>query len=574
MADLNKIISVQVDDNASGNLKKIDDGLTKVTQSTSNHTKTTQSNTKSLLENGGAMGLLNDATGGLAMTFKDAAEAVGLSSNALKGFRGALLATGIGAIAVVLLELITNWDKWSGVIDGSTAALERQNVELEKSNKLFEDRSNAISEDLINYDLQIQRLEAIGASDKEIEKVQNQISKERARLANEQLYGIKNVTKGLLDQRGEAYRLLSTLEESTDKYKEQEKVIDDLSKRINEQIAIKKQSEADPELRKLTRERIQGEKDEAEREKARLKRLELTKQRYKELLAEANEFFKKAAEAQEADNKLREEQVNILNKNLPESPEDIAQSNLETLNAISQNEYLTFQQRLQNVKDFQEQIKSNEQLTAEVKEYYLNKSAETEKTILEAQMAYREQAYRTNYENLQNILSLGGKKLAGISKALAIADVVRTTYKSISASVASLTEANTKAVAASPLTGGQPWVTTNTIQTGIGIASAVASSIKSIQAITSEQKSIGSSGGSTSGAGGGGAAPQAQFNIVGASGTNQLAARIGAAQNQPVNAYVVGTDVSTQQALDRNRITNATFLSLLPFIGLLSMFIF
>ena len=89
-----------------------------------------------------------------------------------------------------------------------------------------------------------------------------------------------------------------------------------------------------------------------------------------------------------------------------------------------------------------------------------------------------------------------------------------------------------------------------------GIAGASIASILATT-LTSWNKSSGGGGGGASTGGGG---PQAQFNIVGSSGTNQLAAGIAAQQNQPVNAYVVGSDMSTQQALDRNRITNATFL--------------
>ena len=42
MADLNKIISVNIDDNASSGLKKIDQNITKVTQSTKNMTQETK----------------------------------------------------------------------------------------------------------------------------------------------------------------------------------------------------------------------------------------------------------------------------------------------------------------------------------------------------------------------------------------------------------------------------------------------------------------------------------------------------------------------------------------------------
>jgi hypothetical protein len=55
-------------------------------------------------------------------------------------------------------------------------------------------------------------------------------------------------------------------------------------------------------------------------------------------------------------------------------------------------------------------------------------------------------------------------------------------------------------------------------------------------------------------------APSApQFNIVGQSGTNQLAQSIGGQFNQPVRAYVVGGDVTTSQQLQRQRVRTATF---------------
>ena len=56
------------------------------------------------------------------------------------------------------------------------------------------------------------------------------------------------------------------------------------------------------------------------------------------------------------------------------------------------------------------------------------------------------------------------------------------------------------------------------------------------------------------------AASQApQFNIVGQGGINQLAQSIGGQFNQPVRAYVVGQDVTTSQQLQRQRVRTATF---------------
>ena len=60
-------------------------------------------------------------------------------------------------------------------------------------------------------------------------------------------------------------------------------------------------------------------------------------------------------------------------------------------------------------------------------------------------------------------------------------------------------------------------------------------------------------------AGGGGTIPSPQFNIVGQSGTNQLATSIGAQFDRPLRAYVVGGEISTAQELERRRVRTATF---------------
>ena len=49
-----------------------------------------------------------------------------------------------------------------------------------------------------------------------------------------------------------------------------------------------------------------------------------------------------------------------------------------------------------------------------------------------------------------------------------------------------------------------------------------------------------------------------QFNIVGQSGTNQLASAIGGQSQQPIQAFVVANDVTTAQSMDRNIIDDAS----------------
>ena len=95
-----------------------------------------------------------------------------------------------------------------------------------------------------------------------------------------------------------------------------------------------------------------------------------------------------------------------------------------------------------------------------------------------------------------------------------------------------------------------------------------ASGAATILANLARARALLSGGGSAAGGGGaapsmaggsgsgGGAAPQ--FNVVGNSGVNQLASVLATNEQTPVKAYVVPSDVTTGQSLDRNIIRNAS----------------
>ena len=95
----------------------------------------------------------------------------------------------------------------------------------------------------------------------------------------------------------------------------------------------------------------------------------------------------------------------------------------------------------------------------------------------------------------------------------------------------------------------------NKVSAGIGIAANIAATAKGLAALGGG----GSAGGGGTIAGGGGGAPATpapQFNVVGNSGINQVAATLG--QQQPVQAFVVANQVTSQQALDRSIVNNAS----------------
>jgi hypothetical protein len=93
----------------------------------------------------------------------------------------------------------------------------------------------------------------------------------------------------------------------------------------------------------------------------------------------------------------------------------------------------------------------------------------------------------------------------------------------------------------------------NNITTALGVATTIAATAKALSAVGGGAAgSAGSVGGGMSGA----SVPK--FNVVGASSTNQLAQTIGSKEQQPIKAYVVANDVTTQQGLDRNIVQSAS----------------
>ncbi len=97
----------------------------------------------------------------------------------------------------------------------------------------------------------------------------------------------------------------------------------------------------------------------------------------------------------------------------------------------------------------------------------------------------------------------------------------------------------------------------------VNIASTASIGFKAVKSIMATSPS---SSGAASNPGAGRATPSAEaippippaFNIVGSSGTNQLADAIGGQSQQPIQAFVVASEVTNAQALERNTIEGAT----------------
>ena len=288
---------------------------------------------------------------------------------------------------------------------------------------------------------------------------------------------------------------------------------------------------------------------------------------------EAEEKKKKDDEDKEKLKKKLEEERGIILTNL--------QSKFEDLDRENQKVEFDFQQdleRLRQQRDILAQQEATELQNTELTEF---QKTEIRKKYADARMKITDQeiatekaaaeakhqinmAYLGLFEQFGNLLG----QIAGENKAIAIAGIVISQAAAIGQIIANTAIANAKAVAAMPLTLGQPWVTINTISAGLSIASTIAAAAKSIQQINSQP---GGSGGGTSAAGttsappvtykgAPGAAPTPQITTNGGQNpTSQIAETMAAAKQAPVRAYVVSGDVSSQQALDRRTSVAATF---------------
>jgi chemotaxis protein histidine kinase CheA len=541
---IEKVVNITVKDNASvadKHVKELDRSLNKLEGSTSGVTGAMKESSLSVLENGGAMGLLNDATGGMAMTVKDAVESFALFSKgskiataatalqtwvtngatvATKALRATLISTGIGAVVVLITALVVAMSNMESSAKKAENAQKLLNDEIERSNQLLTSELSDI--DYVTKAL-ILRAETQGKSTKEIQAIESNASKER-------LAALKNEEARLLKAR-----------EDKNKTPEQAKAIND--------ALVKNTSAFNKEIQNQELSRLTDEKNAADKSRD-----------FADKLTEAK---RTAAEKELADRKA-------VNAKLLEEQKAF---NLETLKG---QQDMNLQKVLQEMQDRldekdRKQIAGEEAFAAGDKaQEDLDKRKADEKAADEKEKAEKIERERVLHDTLFKLAngvadsfdaleSLGMKKSKTaqvMRKGLALVDIGISTAKAFGSAIEEAKAAGLAAQLAAPMVPG------------IGVAASIASYASSAAMIlgnVAKAKAILSSGNASGGGGSGGdggrqSAPP-QFNIVGQNSNNQLAQSIGKSQNRPVEAFVVSGNMTTAQSLDRNRIATATFNS-------------
>jgi len=184
------------------------------------------------------------------------------------------------------------------------------------------------------------------------------------------------------------------------------------------------------------------------------------------------------------------------------------------------------------------------------------KAIENAKAVADTKKAIRD----AEFANIEAGINLA-KSLFGDNKKLQAAALIAENAVGIAKTIINTQAANAAAVAqgtalAIPSAGASvaaasAAVLQNNISAGISIAASIAATAQGLSSLGTGGNT---GGGDLPAGGGGGGAQTPNFNVVGDSNVNQLAEL----QQQPAQAYVVSGEVTTAQALDRNRVQNAT----------------
>jgi len=393
-----------------------------------------------------------------------------------------------------------------------------------------------------------------GASDELIEK-QREVTTEARKASAEERKDLEAAVKNKADIiRKNAVEVRQELTDNNTKIKDANKALNEQIKQQNEEAAktekdrIKTLNDSILSLReeirvsKLNEE--QKEKDEVEKkytkliadakkEKISVVDLEKEKENALKLIREKYDKVFELTQA-EKDAKGKEKKANE-----KAALEELTKSEAE-LKLIKLDEEYKAQQLL--YKDNKEILKALDIKYAKDKEDLEQEDLAKKRTVEEKKIAMAMDGLSIINDLFQMNAGKSEKdarRAFKANKAFNLASALTNTYLAVTAALANKKE----------LFPGQRFV-----EAGLaGAAGAV-----QVAKISKTQFEGGSSSGAGSvGDGGGATAPTMsapQFNVVGQSGVNQLASL----NQQPVQAYVVSGQVTSQQALDRNRLANAT----------------
>ncbi len=512
----------------------------------------------------GVLGIIDGQTGGAITKFKSLTTTIGGATKGFKLLKIAIIGTGIGALVVAIASLgaaftaseegqnkFTKLMGQIGVVTGNvidilanlgeglfaigTALVKLATGDIAGASAAwgeFKENINEVTEGIKNF----------GEETKKEIAIMNQLNDARA--------NADKLERGLIVERAKANR---------DRAELLEKAVNKEKFNLSERIGFLKEAGA-------IEEEITNKEIESARVRLETKILEnsLSKST-KEDLDEQAQLQARLIELETAKlTKAKEVTSQIIALNAEARAAELAaQAETERIEAEKKAEKDAIDAEEKAAKIESDKIAEDERLKK------LKESADEEIRIAKIVVDQKKQLQTANLNNIASGFALLGQ-LAGKNKALQAAAIIgesavgiaRTIIQTQTSNVATTAQGAALAIptGGASVAAATALVTANNIGAGIGIAANVASTAKALSSL------------------GKGGAPSPQqvrpqpstnvpnlnesqppaFNIVGQSDTNQLADAIGGQTQQPVQAFVVSSEVTTAQELDRNIIDGAS----------------
>ena len=507
------------------------------------------------------MRLLDQITGGAVSQFQDFKEgakggisAVKSLTGSFKALKASIIATGIGAIVVALGLIVAYWDDIKELINGVSAeqeALLATQKESVAASQMAADTISATSNtlklqgkserDILNMkkaqtDETIKALEAQLITQKEIKDAQVETATRNRNIVAGFVTMVSAPLVALLalvDGLAQGLVALGLIDEGTNLAEgfvmgTAELLFnpDDVAEKGDATIA-----ETEKQLQKLknTRDGYVLQQQAQDQKIADEKKAKKEKEE-----AEAQAKADAAAQKAANDEEKRQQAIDAIQNKYRIKREDEA--------ALLESQKLELE-KLRQLAEL-ERLDATEAQKADIISYYAGKIKDAKDKEADEDAAREEliknQKLASIGQTFGQVANILGKNSAA-GKAAAIAAATINTYQGVTQVW------KNESVLPEPFA---------TIQKVVSTATVLASGLKTVQQIKSVPKPKGVKGGSSGGGGApsSGRAAAPAFNIVGGSGTNQLADTIAEASNKPSRSYVVSSDVSTAQELERNTV--------------------
>ena len=516
-------------------------------------------------------------------------------------WNAALNANPIGALVIVITALIAAGVALVNYFKGASAAAAQNTAAVKENEKAIKNQSKTLDENSKELDRkqkhELAMAKASGASASAIRALELKLIDEK--IAYEK--SAKAVAMNTYEKNKNYLMSLKASGADEDLIKKQTEVVNESVKQVNKQsenlkkayderkdIQLRHQVEvrqAQTDHNKKVADKNKEASDKA-KEDAIAEAKRLKEQKAKEIISDAESFRNKLEAVQKVERDAKKENddalltdkqkainaenddYNLKIKNAQEfgeKTEEVTRKHLNKLKKIEDDDRLkkdeekkaelektindnnaTFEARLEAVnaeqallqKQFDDKLISEEQFTEKTKQL-----AKSRMTIAQLETQSKIEQAQRGAALLSNISDLIGKDTA----AGKVAAVAATTINTYAAAQTAFFNAQKNPI--SILGPAYPY-----ISAGL----AIAGGLKNVQAILSVPTPGAGGGGGGAPSGGSASMTAPSFNSVGSSSTNQLAQSIGTQSQTPVRSYVVASDVSTAQALDRNIIRNAT----------------